>query len=425
MTEGFHHTEYGLDYLWLTSAHDVTLSRRAARAVRWIRLSCGSAWAPGPFPEHCDPLAARLLLPDPEVDALTRAEADCIMAGAVRLLFVLPAHTGLTAETGPASGLARAVVWVILPAPPGDVVSAPGGSHRGGRPLLVDHEGDRERESTMRGPMMSGSDNRSCRDAGSRSDAERLGDGGSFRYSGQELPQMARAVHWKSYIAELVRPHLGPSVLEVGAGIGSNIPYLRHPPVREWTAVEPDAAQAAQIRDPGVRVVAGTIAAIGATERFDAILYLDVLEHLADDAAELRRAATHLVPGGRLIVLAPAHRWLTSPMDAAVGHYRRYSAAGCVRSRRWAAGSRCWITSMRSAALPRSPIAWCCAAHRSAPVRSGCGTAGSCRCRAGWTDGSASASARACWRCGVRWGRSRAGSIDARRSRRWASWVLD
>ena len=153
-------------------------------------------------------------------------------------------------------------------------------------------------------------------------------DGRSFRYSGQELPQMARAVHWKSYIAELVRPHLGPSVLEIGAGIGSNIPYLRHPPVREWTAVEPDADQAAQIRDPGVCVIVGTIAAIDVTERFDAILYLDVLEHLADDAAELRRATTHLVPGGRVIVLAPAHRWLTSPMDAAVGHYRRYSAAG-------------------------------------------------------------------------------------------------
>ena len=157
-------------------------------------------------------------------------------------------------------------------------------------------------------------------------EAGRTSDGGCFRYSGRELPLMARATHWKSYVAALVRPHLGPSVLEVGAGIGSNIAYLRHPPVRAWTAVEPDAAQAAQIRAPGVRVLAGTIDVIGAAERFDTILYLDVLEHLADDAAELRRAAAHLAPGGRLVVLAPAHRWLTSPMDAAVGHYRRYSA---------------------------------------------------------------------------------------------------
>jgi len=150
----------------------------------------------------------------------------------------------------------------------------------------------------------------------------------SFRYSGEELPSMARAVHWKAYIADLVRPHLGPSVLEVGAGIGSNIPYLRHPPVRDWTVVEPDAGQAAQIPHAGVRVVVGTLAAIGARERFDAILYLDVLEHIAEDAAELGAAAAHLAPGGRLIVLAPAHPFLTSAMDAAVGHYRRYTPAG-------------------------------------------------------------------------------------------------
>ncbi len=152
-------------------------------------------------------------------------------------------------------------------------------------------------------------------------------EGGNFRYSGEELPLMAGAVNWKSYVAERVRPHLGPSVLEVGSGIGNNIAYLRRPPVRDWTAVEPDADQAAQIRDPEVRVVVGTLAAVGPTERFDAILYLDVLEHIADDAVEVRHAAMHLAPGGRLIVLSPAHQWLFSPMDEAVGHYRRYSAA--------------------------------------------------------------------------------------------------
>ena len=32
-------------------------------------------------------------------------------------------------------------------------------------------------------------------------------------------------------------------------------------------------------------------------------------------------------PGGYLIVLAPAHAWLWSPFDAAVGHCRRYTRA--------------------------------------------------------------------------------------------------
>ncbi len=150
----------------------------------------------------------------------------------------------------------------------------------------------------------------------------------SFEYSGGELPLMAQAVHWKTYVADLIRPYLGASVLEVGAGIGNNIPYLFAPPVSHWTALEPDATQAAHMANAGVRVVVGTLTAIDATERFDAILYLDVLEHIEDDAGELRHAAARLAPGGRVIVLSPAHPFLFSPMDTAVGHYRRYTAAG-------------------------------------------------------------------------------------------------
>ena len=149
----------------------------------------------------------------------------------------------------------------------------------------------------------------------------------SFPYSGGELPLMAQAVRWKSYVADLVRPYLGSSVLEVGAGIGNNIPYLFAPPVSQWTALEPDAAQAAQITYDNVRVVVGTLGAIDATKRFDAILYLDVLEHIEDDALELRHAAARLSPGGRVIVLSPAHPFLFSPMDATVGHFRRYTTA--------------------------------------------------------------------------------------------------
>lgn len=147
----------------------------------------------------------------------------------------------------------------------------------------------------------------------------------SFHYSGDELPLMAQAGHWKAYLAAQLRPYLGPAVLEVGAGIGGNLPHLFQLPVRQWTALEPDAAQARQITDPRARVIVGTLDTLAAADRFDSVLYLDVLEHIADDAAELRRAASHLRPGGHLIVLAPAHPFLFSPMDAAVGHHRRYT----------------------------------------------------------------------------------------------------
>ena len=58
---------------------------------------------------------------------------------------------------------------------------------------------------------------------------------------------------------------------------------------------------------------------------YDFVVMVDVIEHIEDDAGELARAATRLAPGGKLIVLAPAHQFLFSPFDEAIGHFRRYT----------------------------------------------------------------------------------------------------
>jgi SAM-dependent methyltransferase len=155
-------------------------------------------------------------------------------------------------------------------------------------------------------------------------------------YIGSELELFAAATHWKSYVATALRPYLGPRVLEVGAGIGANIPALFTDAVREWVALEPDADQALQISGAitagklpaATRVVTGTLDTLHDTSLFDAILYIDVIEHIERDADELRLATQRLAPGGRLIVLVPAHQFLFSAFDAAIGHYRRYSRAG-------------------------------------------------------------------------------------------------
>src|SRR5262249_4352281 len=55
------------------------------------------------------------------------------------------------------------------------------------------------------------------------------------------------------------------------------------------------------------------------------ILYIDVLEHIQDDAGELQKAVRYLKGGGHIIVLAPAHQWLYTPFDQAIGHFRRYT----------------------------------------------------------------------------------------------------
>lgn len=152
-------------------------------------------------------------------------------------------------------------------------------------------------------------------------------------YPGGELALFATARHWKNYVAGMVAPFIGERVLEVGAGIGSNIPYLHHAGVRDWLCLEPDTVMArglaariaARTLPANCRVGVGGTEAVPATERFDTVLYLDVLEHIADDRGEMARAASLLDRRGRLIVLAPAHQFLFSPFDAAIGHQRRYT----------------------------------------------------------------------------------------------------
>jgi SAM-dependent methyltransferase len=154
----------------------------------------------------------------------------------------------------------------------------------------------------------------------------------SYRYVGSELELFAAAKNWKAYLAQTLGRFIAGRVLEVGAGIGSNTAWLHNGTVREWTCLDPDPDFARRIAQrvasgglpPSCAVVAGTIAGVGSAARFDTILYLDVLEHIAEDKAELAGAARLLAEGGILLVLAPAHRFLYSPFDAAIGHCRRY-----------------------------------------------------------------------------------------------------
>ena len=97
-----------------------------------------------------------------------------------------------------------------------------------------------------------------------------------------------------------------------------------------WVCLEPDPILVDVLKSEAdlpeiCEIHQGSLADLPAKERFDAILYIDVLEHIEDDRIEVKRAAAYLKPGGFLIVLAPAHQWLFSPFDRSIGHYRRYN----------------------------------------------------------------------------------------------------
>lgn len=63
------------------------------------------------------------------------------------------------------------------------------------------------------------------------------------------------------------------------------------------------------------------------TRRYDVILMLDVLEHLAEPACALAHARTLLEPGGLIFVTVPAFPWLWTRHDDYNQHVQRFTRA--------------------------------------------------------------------------------------------------
>jgi SAM-dependent methyltransferase len=129
-----------------------------------------------------------------------------------------------------------------------------------------------------------------------------------------------------------VRPHLGHTVLDAGAGIGTHTELLLrdgHPVV----ALEADAAFVQALRERFRGVSSLTVyeadladpASVARVAPLDSAICLNVLEHIPDDIQAMRSVAGLLKSGGTLIALVPAHPWLYNNFDRAIGHHRRYT----------------------------------------------------------------------------------------------------
>lgn len=152
-------------------------------------------------------------------------------------------------------------------------------------------------------------------------------------YIGGELTLFKEAVHWKNYLFSQFARFIKGDLLEVGAGIGTNMVMMSkrndiH--FNSWTATEIDKNQVEILKnvkdeqlDNRYTVVDSFVSDLEQT--YDTILYIDVIEHIENDRAELLNAKSKLNPQGHLVILCPAHNWLFSPFDKSIGHFRRYN----------------------------------------------------------------------------------------------------
>lgn len=157
------------------------------------------------------------------------------------------------------------------------------------------------------------------------------------RYNRWMFDQLAPAIHGR--------------ILEIGSGTGTMSAFMQGAPRLALTDVEPASLEELKAKFgtlPGVSVDFWDLnheppAGIG-DETFDTVVCLNVLEHIAQDDEALRRMHRRLAPGGRLVLLVPAHQLLFNGFDRGVSHFRRYArrglgrqlaAAGFVVERSW------------------------------------------------------------------------------------------
>ncbi len=145
------------------------------------------------------------------------------------------------------------------------------------------------------------------------------------------LPDARRYHDW---VYNSFKDLLRGRILEIGVGYGIYTPkLLRHGPVIA-TDLDEECVRAVRQRFLGHRVECMRLD-IERRDDFtpflhrlcDAVVCLNVLEHVADDAGAIRNLAGALKPGGVLIVYVPAMPILFGTLDAAAGHHRRYTKA--------------------------------------------------------------------------------------------------
>jgi SAM-dependent methyltransferase len=151
-------------------------------------------------------------------------------------------------------------------------------------------------------------------------------------YRGSELEFFADAVNYPRWIVDEFRPYFGETVAEVGAGIGTISKLILASGATRLFAFEPSTNLFPKL----VEEMAQEPRCVPINDYFrparaagcDSIAYVNVLEHIENDALELRLAHESLRPRGHLLVFVPALSWLYSNFDRGIGHYRRYSKRG-------------------------------------------------------------------------------------------------
>lgn len=168
--------------------------------------------------------------------------------------------------------------------------------------------------------------------------------------------------HWwfvarRQIVADVIGKRINPRshcrILEAGCGTGGNIGMLRQ--FGDVVAFEPDAgARKWAAEKARVEVRDGRLPDCipYASDRFDIVAMLDVLEHVEDDVGSLGTVARHLTENGSVLLTVPAYKFLWSAHDARHHHKRRYNRRGLLAAVRGAGLEPVYVTHFNTWLFP-------------------------------------------------------------------------
>jgi glycosyltransferase involved in cell wall biosynthesis len=147
------------------------------------------------------------------------------------------------------------------------------------------------------------------------------------------LDVLSDAKHFNRWMADTLRPHVGNRIMEIGAGIGNiSVLLCRHRELYIATDIDREHLARLSVRlahRPQVRVQYCNLEEpdgfANHQNDLDTAICVNVLEHVANDAAGLRHIHSVLRPGGQAIILVPQDMKVFGTLDEVLQHCRRYS----------------------------------------------------------------------------------------------------
>ena len=147
-----------------------------------------------------------------------------------------------------------------------------------------------------------------------------------IQYDGFELEHFDSASNFRKYQVSLISKYIKGNFVEVGAGKGGLVPHYKKF-LKKITLLEPEKKLFQILKknflSKNIKVKNCTVDKL--KDKYDTIIYYDVLEHIKKDLNEVNTASNLLKKNGCLIISVPAYQFFYSDFDKAVGHFKRYN----------------------------------------------------------------------------------------------------